>query len=191
MASKTQSGFSAVIGVVAIVLVIGVLGLISWRLYNHSSTKTNDATTTNQNTNQSPISKSNQSAATQLAPTFVIKEWDVQFKPANGLDGLKYAIRFNNQQAIFSTPSITAIDAKCSEQTNGFSGIGSLDRFAVGTEQPLNDTPITTINGYSYYYSVSGGGDCVSDTNNTAGQTLLRNQQQNLSSSIISLQSAQ
>src|SRR5579859_4766997 len=121
MVSKKQPGFSMIIGIVAAILVIAVVGYGGYRLYNHynqPSKQTNNATSTSQNTNQTPIGNSNQSS-TRAQPVdpnagyFVIKEWEVRFKPVSGLGDLKYALRFNNNQAVFSTTAITLVDPKC------------------------------------------------------------------------------
>jgi hypothetical protein len=196
LASNKQSGFSAVIGIIAIVLVVGITVFIGWRLYSQSK-QANSSSSTTQNTTRTPVSRNNQNATPpqQTDPNagyFVIKEWGVRFKAASELNGLEYALRFNDSMAVFSTPSITAVDTRCGIQGADDDGIDSVSRYATNAQQPATEAwYITTINGYNYYFGGSGGADCVSNANDTAGQNLRQMQQSSFSSSIKSLEEEQ
>ncbi len=155
--NNKQSGFSTIEGVIAVVLIIAVLGFVGLKLYNHQSKQVNTATSNSHNTSQSPISNNSQNStpAQQSAPNagyVVVKEWEVRFKPVEGLTGIEYALT-NNNTVQLTTSQLKELDPSCSAQNYPvLGGIVRSSQASVPSSQALGK-----VGSYYYYYYTPQG----------------------------------
>jgi len=186
--NNKQSGFGIVVGIIAAVLVIALLGLIGWRMYGQF--KQNTSATPNTQTT-SPNASGHTQPTDPNAGYFVIKEWGVRFKPVSGLDGLEYVMKTSISRADFTTQQLAQADPTCdASEASGFPGLGGLSRYATNAEQPITGaTFLTTINGYKYYYG-GGGAPCADSTTNATATNLLSTEKPELVDSLRSLEAA-
>lgn len=198
--NSKQSGFSIVEGVIAI-MVIGIFGFIGWTVYNtytSKPTKVTSQTTSINNTTKQPATNNNQPAQTvdPNAGFFVIKEWNVRFKPASGLTNLKYTIKAfdTDSNADFTTTQVNALDSHCDPSLpNGFSGIGSISRIATSEQQPttgIGRPLLATINSYNYY-GEHPQATCLPSNASSSDTSTLSNISTEFFNSITTLQAAQ
>ncbi len=99
-----QKGFS-VVEILIIIVVVGLLGVVGWFVYDRQKDKTSDTSNTQASTMQKDeASKQETKKADPNEGYLVVKEWGVRFKTPSGLSDVRYAIH-DDTVAIFAKPT--------------------------------------------------------------------------------------
>lgn len=156
----TQRGFG-VVEVILLVMVVGLIGLVTWQII--SAQQSSD----NSNTNET-VQDSTEQAIDQNEGFVVVEEWGVRFKPANeSLKLVYYANASNNQDEIeridFTTSEIEAYGGYCEHSSDLFMPPALLARSKTRQGEPWSD-PVAVIGDY-YYYAIGGQSSCSKDSN--------------------------
>jgi len=117
-----QSGFSAVFGVLAVLIIVG-LGVAGWAVYQHNRVKpTSAASSSGQSAHQQTTTTTTTTPPPSASNQNVVKipELGIQITVPDDIKDLTYqtqvvTLRNGNQStlAMFSTKALTAVDAKC------------------------------------------------------------------------------
>jgi Tfp pilus assembly protein PilV len=195
--TKHQSGFGAVLIIVAVVVVIGILSFVGWEVYTRHY-KSNSSTAKSQATNKVTPLKHSEGFASKPTPSanpnagyFVVSQWNVRFKPSAGLSGLEYVI-WDSGTAVFTTQQLAQLVPACdATQASGYSGIGGLTRVSTSASQPIGSPMLlSTIDGYNYYYE-GVQSPCVATESNTTADSAYNSANSALSDSLKTLEAAQ
>jgi prepilin-type N-terminal cleavage/methylation domain-containing protein len=154
-----QKGFS-VIEILLVVVVVGLIGVVGWLVYDHQNSKAAQTANT-------------QVGTTQKAPNegyVVVKEWGLRFKAPSGLADIKYAIH-GDTLAFFAKPSGSSVQYRSDYDKFANGGFQYATGVAYRSSSATNNDRGFTIDGkkvgnYYYYtaWSFSGlasGAACV------------------------------
>lgn len=155
--NSNQKGFS-VVEVILVIVIVGLLAVVGWFVYNRSNDKGPSSVT---NTQTSATTPSNTTTKTDLSKYLVIKEWAVKIPLNSDVAGLTYTIGSNNV-ATFRT---NALDDASMENCGGSNSIAVARGKA--TDIPPNETDSTESNFKDYYEAAIKNDDSPNSTTNT------------------------
>jgi hypothetical protein len=142
MQKTHQYGFTLLL-VTLILVMASVAAFLAWQVFNRPG---NQVASTPVNT--TPKTDPN-------AGYVVIEEWDVRFKPVEGLNGVQYFKPANSlaDSVSFTTDKLANLESGCSKAAGGIV-LGLLTR----SQKPNIEYGgvFATINGHSYQYRISG-----------------------------------
>lgn len=156
--NSKEIGFGT-IGIIIAVVVVVLVGFGSWRIYDVNKSKT----TTQTAANQDETPPKNQTS--QLNPNegyVVIKEWNVRFKPVEGLEGVEYFRPSGSEKDSFTFTTVAMANAAsgCSPSSGGIV-VGLVTRSK--EVEPLYGGVLAKIGDYYYQYrgpqATCGAGD--------------------------------
>lgn len=151
------SGFSPVIIIIAIAT-IAIIALVGWRIYDSAqNSQTTQNSQTNANQQEEAQEQNNDTQTIQTDPNegyVVIKEWNVRFKPVDGLSGVEYGRQFNvgsYDSFAFTTKELADISTNCRIGAQGYSQLGLITRDTKA--DPMNREVIAHIDEDYYFYA--------------------------------------
>ena len=143
---SNQNGFSTLMAVIVVFIIIVIAGLIVWRVLDTNKTFNTQSqeNTTNQQSQQQAKADPNEGYV-------VIKEWGVRFKPTEELTGVQYfkPEHVTIDSITFTTTALSAASEYCRE-SSGDIILGLLTR---STEtDPQYGGMLAKIGAYTYQY---------------------------------------
>jgi hypothetical protein len=165
-----QKGFG-VIGIFAVVIIIGLTGAVGWLVYNKQKSKTDNKNTTAQTSQQTneqakPVAKDE-----VKSNYFEVKELGVKFELSDNLSGLYYSMGNNNKTAYFSLNEFKGTECAADKIAQVALSRYSDDDFEQDLEASKDNA--RKIGAY-YYLSAGGQAACSEDMNVQEKATNLR-----------------
>ncbi len=169
---KHQNGFAALEIMIAVV-VIGLLGVAGWLVFNRQTGSPNDSAQTSQETSSNEENQTNTDKTDPNEGYVVLDEWGLRFKAPSGIDDVEYVI-IGDTVAFYAKPADSSVQYRASystfdENDNPTYALGTLYR---KTEPQVTNTALDlTTEGKKlgdYYYftgwafsSLATGRGCI------------------------------
>lgn len=158
----TSAGFG-IVEVVLIIVLVAVLGLVGWKIYDATRTKTNKTGSSQQTSNASTSGNSGADQTPQAEAKYLdIKELGAKIKLDDKTSGVTYSVAqsSNDESVYIIDPTMKALDQadqSCSGATAGM--VGLLDRSKDAMhwgETPIKVDNVKSFKVGDYYYLFRG-----------------------------------